>query len=410
MTAKPDAWMQRLLTVGLFLVGAASLAMPRGYALGFYVICLPALVMWWRLRGRLLPTHLRGFAWPLLAYALGNMALGLHEQMAWRALDPFVPFCLMVFGVWAVQTYKPKAAWFWGGLATGAIAAAGIAGYQAVKLGARADGFTHAIQFGNAALLLGTLCMVRALLTLRLSWFNAYLWLGFVAGVAASVWSQTRGGWLAIVLILSWVLINATQDWPRLKRVGVALLLTVGLAVPVLQPNGVVQSRVLESVREFKAFVDTGSQASSVGARLAMWEFAVRQIRQAPVLGIGQSGWFEVRDAAIAKGELDPFMGVFTHVHDEYLDVTLKHGFVGLALLLLLYLAPMFLFFKPHLRHQSVEVRSLAMAGMVIPMMLMDFGLTQTYLSHNSGRMVLVSLWMCVAALMLNSLDENLKR
>jgi O-antigen ligase len=397
----------RVLTLGLFLTGAASLAMPRGYVVGFYAICLTAMVMWWGSCGSLLPTPLRGFAWPLLAYAVGNMAIGLHEKMAWRALDPFVPFCLMLFGVWALQKYKPKAAWFWAGLPTGAIVAAAIAGYQAVKLGARADGFTHAIQFGNAALLLGTLCMVRALLTLRFSWMNAFMWLGFFAGVAASVWSQTRGGWLAIVLIFSWVLINATKYWPMPKRVVVAMALAIGLGAPALQPNGVVQSRVLEGVREFKAFVDTGSQASSIGSRLAMWQFAVQQIRQAPLLGIGQSGWIEVRDEAIAKQQLIPFIGSFTHVHDEYLDVTLKHGFIGLVFLLMLYLVPMFVFFKPYLRHPNLEVRSLAMAGMVIPMMYMDFGLTQVFLSHNSGRMVLVSLWMCAAALLLNAVEDN---
>jgi O-antigen ligase len=70
-------------------------------------------------------------------------------------------------------------------------------------------------------------------------------------------------------------------------------------------------------------------------------------------------------------------------------------------------LVPMVLFFWPYLHHRSVEVRSLAMAGMVIPMMYMDVGLTQTFLSHNSGRVVLCSLWMCVAALMLNALEDN---
>lgn len=383
------------------------MAMPRGYVVGFYAICLPAIVMWLGSRSSLLPTSLCGFAWPLLAYAVGNMAIGLHEKMAWRTLDPFVPFCLMLFGVWALQKYKPKAAWFWAGLSTGAIVAAAIAGYQAVKLGARANGFTHAIQFGNAALLLGTLCMVRALLTFRLSWMNAFMWLGFVAGIASSVWSQTRGGWLAIVLIFFWVLINATKDWPMPKRVVVAMALAIGLGAPALQPNGVVQSRVLEGVQEFKAFVDAGSQASSVGSRLAMWQFSVQQFRQAPLLGIGQTGWIQVRDEAIAKQQLVPFIGTFTHVHNEYLDVTLKHGFIGLVLLLMLYLVPMFVFFKPYLRHPNFEVRSLAMAGMVVPMMFMDFGLTQVFLSHNSGRMVLVSLWMCVAALLLNAAEDN---
>jgi O-antigen ligase len=113
-----------------------------------------------------------------------------------------------------------------------------------------------------------------------------------------------------------------------------------------------------------------------------------------------------MRDQAIAKGELHPYIANFSHVHNEYLDLLLKRGAVGLALLMLLYLGPMLWFFKPYLKTADIEVKSLAMAGMVIPMMYMDFGLTQLFLGHNSGRMVLVSLWMCAAALLLNANEE----
>jgi hypothetical protein len=47
---------------------------------------------------------------------------------------------------------------------------------------------------------------------------------------------------------------------------------------------------------------------------------------------------------------------------------------------------------------------------MVVPMMFMDFGLTQTFLSHNSGRMVLVSVWMCVGALLINAVEDDAER
>lgn len=39
--------------------------------------------------------------------------------------------------------------------------------------------------------------------------------------------------------------------------------------------------------------------------------------------------------------------------------------------------------------------------------MHMDSGLTPVFLSHNSGRMMLVSLWMCEAALLLNAAEDN---
>jgi O-antigen ligase len=398
-----------VLALFLFLTGAAALVMPRGYSLGFYGICFLGFALWLCVRNSLVGKVALPFVLPVLAYAVGHLLLGLHESFVWRSLDPVLPFGLIVFGMWVLRRYKPNAAWFWAGLAFGAMGAAGVAGYQAIKLGVRADGFTQAIQFGNIALLFGVLCMVRALTTLQLSWFNLLMWLGFASGVAASVWSQTRGGWVAIALVFAWVLVEAIRPWPWLKRVFAVLVLVGVVAIPATQLGlyKVVESRVEQAVIESKAYFETHQQNSSVGSRLAMWQFAIQKVGDAPWLGHGKLGWIEMRDQAIAKGELHPYIANFSHVHNEYLDVLLKRGAVGLALLMLLYLGPMLWFFKPYLKAVSIEVKSLAMAGMVIPMMYMDFGLTQVFLSHNSGRMVLASLWMCVAALLLNANEPS---
>lgn len=387
----------------LFLVGAAALVMPSGYSLGFYLLCFAGLGSWLKHRQALVSDETRYFLLPLLVYALGQMTLALQEKWAVREFSNYLPFVLVVFGLCVIRRYKPKFEWFWAGLAVGALGAAVLSGYQAVVLGMRAGGFTHPIQFGNVALLFGVLCIVRALVGHQGVAMRILMWVGFIAGLAASVWSHTRGGWLAVVLIFIWIVANATKDWVRLKRGLVALAMLTVLAIPALQPNGVVQSRIGVAVSEFNVFFDHGKQDTSVGARLAMWSVAMGEIGKAPIFGHGNQGWVETRDAAISDGRLSSFSAGFSHLHNEYLNVAFKRGLVGLALYLAMYLVPMLMFFKAHLQDARPDVRALAMAGMVVPMMFMDFGLTQTFLSHNSGRIVLCSLWMCVAALMLNA-------
>jgi O-antigen ligase len=404
MLEKPN-WPEHVLALFLLLTGTAALVMPRGYSIGFYGICFLGLHFWLRVRTQLIDQNSMRFALPIFIYAAGHLLLGLHENFVWRALDPVLPFGLMVFGLWELRHHKISAAWFWSGLALGAIGAAAIAGYQVIKMGMRAEGFTQSIQFGNIALLFGVLCMVRAIAMLHFSWLNLLLWLGFACGVVASVFSQTRGGWLAIALIFWWVLFHALKPLPWFKRI-LALALLIGfMAVPLwqLDLHKLVVARVTTATIETKAYLEANQKNSSVGSRLAIWHFALQKVGDAPWLGLGQQGWIETRDQGIVKGELDPFMTSFGHVHNEFLDVLLKRGVVGLALLIMLFLGPMLWFFKPYLRAEDMEVKSLAMVGMVIPMMYMDFGLTQLFLGHNSGRMVLVSLWMCVAALLLNA-------
>jgi O-antigen ligase len=395
--------MARLVALCLFLVGGVALMVPSGYSIGFYVLCFSSLGSWLSVRSALLSSEARYFFVPLLAYAVGHCALALYQTWAVREFGNHLPFVLVLFGVWGIRTYKPHANWFWAGLAIGAIGATALSGYQSIALGMRAGGYTHPIQFGNIALLFGVLCLVRGMVVFEWSRFNALLWLGFFSGLAASVWSQTRGGWLALVLIFVWVLANATKQWAPVKRGAAALAIFVSLVVPTLQPEGVVQSRIAVAVTEFNAFFETGQQDTSVGARLAMWKLGVQGVAQAPVFGQGDKGWLQTRDAAIADGRLSSFSAGFTHLHNEYLNVAFKRGLVGLALYLAMFLVPMLMFFKPYLHDSRPDVRALAMAGMVTPMMFMDFGLTQTFLSHNSGRIVLCSVWMCVAGLMLNA-------
>ncbi len=394
----------------LFLAGAVALVVPSGYSIGFYGLSFAGLITWLFVRNRLLASDTYAFVIPLLVYATGQLGQNLHEQLSWRSVDPFAPFFLLVFGFWFLRRYQPSVQWFWMGLAVGAMGAACFAGYQALAIGGRAGGYLHPIMFGNIALLLGVLCMVRALITLEMTWVNALMWFGFLCGVMASVWSQTRGGWVAIVLIFFWILSYATSQWTWLRKLATvtALIGSMGVVGVQLGLTQVVQSRVSVAITETIAFIENNQQDSPVGSRLAMWRFAMQHIGDAPWFGVGMQGWISLRDQGVANGDLsETYISSVHHVHNEYLDAVLKHGLIGFCLLLLLYLVPMFQFFRPHLNALNVEVKSLAMAGMVIPMMYMDFGLTQTFLSHNSGRMVLVSLWMCTAALLLNASEDN---
>ena len=91
-------------SAAIFLVGAAALAMPSGYSLGFYVLCFAGLGVWLKHRQTLLPCESRYFFWPLLIYAFGQMALALHEKWAAREFSNYLPFALVLFGILGTRT------------------------------------------------------------------------------------------------------------------------------------------------------------------------------------------------------------------------------------------------------------------------------------------------------------------
>ena len=66
----------------------------------------------------------------------------------------------------------------------------------------------------------------------------------------------------------------------------------------------------------------------------------------------------------------------------------------ALAVLLMLYMIPMRMF-APSLSHPDLPTRSLAVAGTLLPVAFFDFGLSQTFLAHNSGA-TFYAFWLAV--------------
>ena len=236
--------------------------------------------------------------------------------------------------------------------------------------------------------------------------FNGLLWLGGLGGIAASLFSQTRGGWVVVpmVIVLVWRHL-APPGRGRRTYFSLLFLILLSIVTIVMQQRTFTQ-RWMEASNENRSYVASGVQTTSVGARLAMWTYALEQIQTHPWVGIGEEGWATSRDAAIRSKRLSPVIAEFNHVHNEFLDVTLKRGLVGLGLLLAMYILPS-VYFLRFTKGHSAEVTSLAMAGLIIPISYIGFGLTQVFLGHNSGRMVLVSLWMTVAALLFNAVEKE---
>jgi len=94
------------------------------------------------------------------------------------------------------------------------------------------------------------------LIAMELTWINALMWVGFASGVMASVWSQTRGGWVAIVLVFFWILIHATQHWSWTRKLATLTVLVgcMGILGAQVGLTQVVGSRVAVAITETTAF------------------------------------------------------------------------------------------------------------------------------------------------------------
>lgn len=386
----------RLYTsLSVWLFGSLSLVVPSGYSLGALLLLLGGVLLPF-LRPSL-PLDRQDFL-VMAAMALYALIVILMAGFAGedpRAFDRPSRFVLAIPALLLIIAYPPRLAAMWCGFAVGAIGSGSWALWQKLFIDTpRAGGYTHVIQFGNLSMLLGILCLAgmgwAVLQPQRKRWL---LLLAFsaVMGMMGSLFSGSRGGWVGFPLILFVLYRSYGQEWPTKWKATAALTVLIGVATVFALPQTGMQDRVFQGVDDISRYVSDEAQDTSVGARFEMWKGASYLIANKPLLGWGQNGYQEGIAALAERGIVNPVILQYDHAHNEFVDAFAKRGLVGLVVLLLLYLVPMKLFGE-YLRHIDLEVRSVAVAGTLLSVAYIDFGLTQTFLGHNSGVMMFAFL------------------
>ncbi|GHE19708.1 O-antigen ligase family protein [Halomonas urumqiensis] len=394
-----SAYLTRYTSFAAFLLGALALVVPSGYSLGAVLLLLGSF---WLLIQR--PAlSLEKPDWCIIGALVGFAAIGMLE--AWwdgqgtSGLDKPSRFILAVPAMLMVMVYPPRLAWVWCGLAIGAIGAGGWAGWQKLIEGVwRAQGHTYVIQFGNLSMLLGVLCLAGlgwavAQNRHRLAWL-VLLGLGAFFGILGSLFSGSRGGWVGIPFILLVLYRGYGRHLPVLAKGLIAATIVVGASLVYVVPQAGVQPRLHEAFDDISRYVSGESRNSSVGARFEMWKGATQLIVEKPLTGWGDNGYQQGMRALAEEGVIDEVVLQFGHAHNEFIDAFAKRGIVGLVALLALYLIPMKLFARD-IHARNLEFRSLAIAGVLLPVAYIDFGLSQVFLAHNSGVMM-YAFWLAV--------------
>ena len=409
---KAYRWFGRCASAGAFMVPGLALWLPSGYSYGAALLLLAALAsapVWWR---RPAP---RAAWWLMAAFScMGALwLLDVGATWGWGSMDRPAKYLLALPCIFYLMTFEPRASWLWMGVAVGAVGSGLVGLYQTfVLVLPRANGFTNAIQYGNLSMLLAV--MSGMLLVVQwhrwVPWQRWLLAAATVLGATGSVLSQSRGGWLALVLLLpvcAWLLVRTTGQ----RRVYWGLC-AMALAAAALSQVPAVEQRVDEARHEVQTYQERGDGRTSVGQRLAHWHLAWQMGWDRPLTGWGRAGYEAEKARRVAAGLANPVVLEFGHAHNEALDLFAKRGLPGVLLLLAFYGIPLVMFWPTAERirdgsgRMDRESLSLCLMGVLMPLSYIGFGLTQVFLAHNSGNMFY--LFMC--PLLLAALHERRAR
>jgi ADP-heptose:LPS heptosyltransferase/O-antigen ligase len=332
--------------------------------------------------------------------SLGRMILD-HQGL--NTLDGPSRMLLGLSAIGAVYFLRPKARPFWLGLCVGAIAAALIAIWQVEFQGMdRAVGPTHhAITFGDLAMAMGlmALCGLSEFRHTRYSFLPV---LALLCGLIASILSASRGGWLALLLVLV-PLVRFGRDIYG-KRLLVACGVTLGLfALAIAIPSTGVAHRIGLAVDEVQRWFALNDATTSVGIRLELWKAAWMMFSQHPLLGVGRDEFDTVLHAMASQGLLQQSPALtYSSAHNDVLHTLATGGLVDFVLLIAMYAAPLMLFARL-LNAPDRGQRPLALAGVILVLSFVGFGLTDVMFWLMTPKIFYITMIGTLAALCLRA-------
>lgn len=414
MLSNPATRLSVWMSASAALFFLLMLSAPNGYSWGGGLLLLGGLAAWtcsrrrpgcavshpaqasdchapWTIQDRTLLILL------LAVFLINALAVAWHGDSG-KYLDQGVRYLLAIPLLWGLRQARLRLDWIWAGLALGSLGAAGVAWWQVhVMAYGRAEGFvTSAIPFGDMTLMMAFWCVLGATLFAirRRPGGMVFLLIGALAGAYAFIASATRGGMVAIpVLIVLAALTLVRRGHHRQLLAGAALLTVAVTLVVVLSPAGqLAERRFNEAFAEWQSYSQQGNATNNVGARLEAWKAALISIPNRPLLGWGHQEYDAHLDTMVQENRTPPFVATLSNTHNQFIEIWLHQGTLGLMAFLALLIAS-FWYFAQRLRHADATVRILACCGASLPAGFAAFGLTQVILGRNNGVMFfLVSL------------------
>lgn len=389
------------VSCSVFLFFAPVLSIPGSYSLGTVMLLLAGLFFLAARPWRRLSREDRVFAWLLCIIFLVALGLYIFHGDRIRALDLPSRYLLLIPISWLLCRVSPRVEAVWAGLALGGLSAAGVTAWQTEYLDMpRAVGFTGVIQFGDLGIMIGILCLaglVWYVVQGRKGW-QAFMAIGVLGGAYTSISSGSRGGWLVVVPVAV-IFCIAFLHRRNVKRV-VAWLLALCVGIGILSATvPSIESRYDQAVNEIQQYQEDRDADTSLGARFEMWRALEKIIPEKPWLGWSVKDFKARMQELVDSGQVRPVVLYLANTHNNYLELWVFQGLLGLATTLALFIYMLWCFGK-RLRSPCIELRVFAVAGTSLLVSFLVFGMSQVILGRNNTLLffliALAVFWGCL--------------
>lgn len=262
--------------------------------------------------------------------------------------------------------------------------------------GARVFGSYHSIAFGDLSIVLAFM----SLLALRffLQKHAAYLifpTMAFLLGITASILSETRGAWIAVPAFLTILFFYWGRSHIPKMRIVMAVAIILVFLGAYKMPGSIISERMQLMFKEAVTYYHGNVAQNATSERLEGWLAAWEIYRDNPVFGAGPGNFQPTVQKMIAERKRSKIISTYHQPHSTYLEVMADCGTLGLAVLLGVFVIPLWAVSSAiKLGGAGADV---GYAGLMFIVGFVHFGLTETIFGQN----VFVSSYIVMLATVL---------
>jgi len=328
------------------------------------------------------------FIWVVVTYFINGMPEKGGTWILNRQLR-----LLLIIPIYLMLRSRPIPAYTWwyilgiGSIVAGLVGISGVFWRNGLQIG-RATGDTSAIFFGGISLCMAFMALIGIKKYYSKGKLKAvFLFFAVCLGLLAMILSGTRTAWLAIPFLFIITSLYLINNISLNKKIIVLMLLSTFPILFFQVPS--VQNRYLLAKNNIGEYLKSNNitdpvHNSSTGIRLDIWKVMLTTIKENPIFGVGIGGFKDELNRHIQNGVINTSIGVQPHSHNQYIEISVYSGILGLILNICMLIFPAIIFYKYAKRDNCNNglAQPYAVSGMLLVTAYLLFGLTDLTLTR----------------------------
>ena len=319
-----------------------------------------------------MPSDQRLYSWPIIGYVgatiLSLLANEIPDGGINRITSRYILLLIVIplVSIFYLSFDSKRNVWI--KFAVGCMVMGGLALVDILLLDRyRAGGGHNAAAFGFIALAMTSVTIASYHRFSQVRFGRVVFFVAILMGVCAMILSGTRSSWIAGFVVLTIALFFYLDRYSLFKRVLFTLALIGGIAM-VSSSLPIVQERIDQMIGMVTPYAKGEEQTkfNSLRYRVEVWKLGWHVGLENKIFGFGPGN---TKRAIRAYAQQNPHwkkLEILNHFHNQFIQSFAMTGLIGLFSFLALVICHLWLFTKYLGKGYSLEVRCLALAGLLL--------------------------------------------